>query len=73
MPLAFVFDDSQFLERALAQLDKQGVSYRVMKDHQKTELWVDDANTAKALNKYYQGQFLNQQLEPWPCPCHLKR
>ena len=61
MPLAFVFDDSQFLERALAQLDKQGVSYRVMKDHQKTELWVDDASTAKALNKYYQGQFLNQQ------------
>ncbi len=61
MPLAFVFDDSQSLERVLSQLDKEGIPYRVTEDNHKKELWVDDSNAAEAVNKYCHRQSLNQQ------------
>ena len=61
MPLAFVFDNPQALEKILSELDKQAIAYQVKENEATTELWVNDPNAASAVKKYCQGQFLNQQ------------
>ena len=61
MPLAFVFEDPIVLEKIRSELDKQAIAYYVKENDAKTELWVDDPNVALSVEKYCQGQFLNQQ------------